>query len=105
MKIEKKQLKEIEFLFNQSMKGLHLLFDDNQRLHEILKTPTLEDHFFRPSNNQKIQNLFTELIARKSFQDKKRYLDQLNPENFEILVRTYFHIVDNTLLTKNTILH
>lgn len=105
MKIEKKQFKEIEFLFNQSMKGLHLLFDDNQRLHKILKTPTLEDQFFRPSNKEKIENLFTELISRKSFKAKKRYLDQLNPENFEILVRIYFHIVDNTLLTKNNTLH
>ena len=45
MKIERKQLKEIEFLFNQSIKGLHLLFDDNKKLAHILKTPTKEKSF------------------------------------------------------------
>ena len=46
MKIERKQLKEIEFLFNQSIKGLHLLFEDNKRLAHILKNPTQEKSFF-----------------------------------------------------------
>ena len=105
MKIEKKQLKEIEFLFNQSAKGLHLLFDDKTRLTDILREPTQEQHFFNSENMKRIQILFTDLISKKTFQDKKEYLKQLNSENFEILVRTYFHIVDNTLLTGTRNLH
>ena len=105
MKIEKKQLKEIEFLFNQSAKGLHLLFDDRDRLANILKEPTQEQHFFNSENMKRIQLLFTDLISKKTFQDKKEYLSNLNAENFEILVRTYFHIVDNTLLTGTKNLH
>lgn len=105
MKIQNKQLKEIEYLFNQSTKGFHLLFDDNKKLTSILKTPTAEKHFFSSDNIKKIQSVFTGLIAKKSFQDKKNYLSQLNEENFEILVRTYFHIVDNTILTTNKVVH
>ena len=105
MKIEKKQLKEIEFLFNQSAKGLHLLFDDTARLASILKEPTEEQRFFNSENMKRIQVLFTDLISKKTFQDKQEYLRQLNSENFEILVRTYFHIVDNTLLTATRNLH
>ena len=105
MKIEKKQLKEIEFLFDQSMKGVHLLFDDNKRLTDILKTPTLEKTFFSSDNNQKIQSIFTGLVSKKSFKEKKLYLDRLSSESFEILVRTYFHIVDNTILTTNLMHH
>lgn len=105
MKIEKKQLKEIEFLFDQSMKGLHLLFDDSKRLTDILKTPTAEKQFFSSNNNKRIQSVFTGLVSKKSFREKKMYLDRLNSENFEILVRTYFHIVDNTIMTINRVQH
>ena len=105
MKIERKQLKEIEFLFNQSIKGVHLLFDDNQKLAHILSTPTKEKSFFDSKNMQKIQNVFTGLISRKSLKEKQNYLNNLTSENFEILVRTYFHIVDNTILTQNKTIH
>lgn len=105
MKIDRKQIKDIEFFFNQSVKGLHLLFEDTQKLIHILKTPTKEKIFFESENMQKIQKLFTNFISKKSFKEKQIYLTQLNPENFEILVRTYFHIVDSTILTKNNSIH
>ena len=105
MKIERKQLKEIEFLFNQSIKGIHLLFDDNKKLAHILSTPTKEKTFFDSKNMEKIQKIFTGLISQKSLREKQNYLNKLNSENFEILVRTYFHIVDNTILTQNKMIH
>jgi len=105
MKIERKQLQEIEYLFNQSIKGIHLLFDDNKKLIHILSTPTKEKSFFDTKNMHKIQEIFTGLISKKSLKEKQDYLSKLNSENFEILVRTYFHIVDNTILTRNKIIH
>ena len=105
MKIEKNQLKEIEFLFSQSANGLHLLFDDTKKLTDILKTPTREKQFFSSSNMKRIESLFTGLVAEKSFAGKKKYLDNLDRENFEIIVRTYFHIVDNTVLTVHKTIH
>lgn len=105
MKIERKQLKEIEFLFNQSTKGIHLLFDDNKRLAHILSTPTKEKTFFDSKNMEKIQKVFTGLISKKSLKEKQDYLSNLSSEKFEILVRTYFHIVDNTILTQNRMIH
>ena len=105
MKIEKKQLKEIEFLFDQSTKGLHLLFDDKEKLAIILKEPIHEQSFFSSKNMKTIQFLFTNLISKKSFFDKKAYLQTLNAKNFEILVKTYFHIVDNTFLSAERNLH
>ena len=105
MKIERKQLKEIEFLFKQSIQGLHLLFDDTKKLSHILSTPTKEKSFFDSKNMHKIQAVFTGLISQKSIKEKQNYLNALNSENFEILVRTYFHIVDNTIATQNKTLH
>ena len=105
MKIERKQLQEIEFLFKQSIQGLHLLFDDNKKLIDILSKPTKEKAFFDSKNMYKIQEVFTGLISKKSFRAKQNYLSTLNSENFEILVRTYFHILDNTISEKNKTVH
>ena len=102
MKIEKKQLREIEFLFAQSAKGLHHLFDDKARIADILSEPSKEKNFFNSENMKRIQGIFTDLVSQKTFQDKKDYLSQLNPESFEMLVRTYFHIVDNTILSADS---
>ena len=105
MKIEKTHIKEIEFLFAQSANGMHLLFDDTNKIKNILKTPTEEKRFFSSSNMKRIESLFTGLVAEKSFAGKKRYLSRLNSESFEIVVRTYFHIVDNTILTVHKTVH
>ena len=105
MKIERKQLKEIEFLFKQSVQGLHLLFDDNKKLTNILSKPTQEKSFFDSKNMRKIQEVFTGLVTKKSFKEKRNYLDNLNSESFEILVRTYFHILDNTISSQNNTVH
>ena len=105
MKIERKQLREIEFLFKQSVQGLHLLFDDNKKLIDILSQPTQEKKFFDSKNMYKIQEIFTGLLSKKSFREKQNYLNTLTSEKFEILVRTYFHILDNTLSNQNKTIH
>ena len=105
MKIEKKHLKDIEFIFNQSVKGLHFLFDDNKKLIPILKKPIHEKIFFESKNMQKIQDIFTGLISKKSLKEKRIYLNNLSDENFEILVRTYFHIIENSISKQNQLMH
>ena len=62
MKIERKQLKEIEFLFNQSTKGIHLLFEDNKKLAHILSTPTKEKAFFDSKNMDKNTTRFLQVL-------------------------------------------
>ena len=105
MKIEKKELQEIEFLFTQSTQGLHLLFDDMKQLTNILSTPTKEKSFFKSPNMEKIKELFQTLVSKKGFEEKQSFLKSLNSEHFEILVRAYFHIVDNTILTQKKMVH
>lgn len=105
MKIERKQLKEIEFLFKQSTQGLHYLFEDKKKLALILSKPTKEQAFFDAKNMEKIQEIFTSFISKKSLKEKLKYLNNLDSKNFEIFVRTYFHIVDNTILTQNSLTH
>ena len=105
MKLEKKQIQEIEFLFKQSVQGIHFLFDDIKKLTSILSRPTKEKKFFDSKNMSKIQELFSSLVSKKSLKEKQNYLNTLNSENFEILVRTYFHILENTILNENKTIH
>ena len=98
LEINKNELNEIEMLLNQSAKGHHFLFDHRQ-VAQILRTPTEQINFFHKGNIPRIQELLTGLLSKKSFHQKQSYLSSLDHQNFEILVRTYFHILDSAVLS------
>lgn len=98
LKISDSHIDQIEHLLAQSMNGIHLLFD-NETIARILRTPTEDIDLFHAKNLDKIQELFTQFIQRQTFQEKQLYLSSLDPESFEMLLRTYFHIVDNSVFT------
>lgn len=104
IEIKERDLHEIEFFLNQSTLGHHLLFERDQ-VADILKTPTEQLDFFKKNSLPRIQNLLTGLISKKSLKEKKHYLKSLDPEAFEILLRTYFHIVDNAVLASTRSIH
>ena len=97
LEIRQKDLTEMELLLNQSIKGWHFLFD-HKKVAQILKIPTEDLDIFSKENMNRIQSLLTGLLSKKSFYQKQSYLNSLDTDNFELLVRTYFHIVDSTLL-------
>lgn len=92
------QIEELEKLLNQSIKGYHHLFDKD-KIAQILKTPTEEIDFFTVENMDIIQKLFNDLIKKNSMQEKQAFIEKLDEKNFEILLRTYFHIVESTMLS------
>lgn len=104
LKISDSHLDQIEHLLAQSMNGIHLLFD-NQTIARILKVPTEHLDLFHMKNLDKIQELFTEFIKRETLQEKHLYLQSLDPQSFEMLLRTYFHIVDNSLFSAESDRH
>ena len=103
-RISDSHLDQIEHLLAQSMNGIHLLFD-NETIARILKTPTEEKELFQLSNLDKIQELFTDFVQKESFFEKQEYLQSLDQTSFELLLRTYFHIVDNSLFTSDSNRH
>ncbi len=104
LKISDSHLDQIEHLLAQSMIGIHLLFD-NETIAQVLKTPTEHIDLFHMKNLDKIQDLFTEFIRRETLADKQLFLSTLDRESFEMLLRTYFHIVDNSLFTSESDRH
>lgn len=100
LKINDSHLDQIEHLLAQSMNGIHLLFD-NETIARVLKTPTEQMELFHMRNLDKIQDLFTEFLRRGTLAEKQIYLASLDPESFEMLLRTYFHIVDNSIFSND----
>lgn len=86
------------------MNGIHLLFD-NETIARILRIPTEEKDLFHIKNLDRIQELFTEFVQNESLQQKRMWLESLDPESYEMLLRTYFHIVDNSLYAAETDRH
>ena len=101
---EEQNLNKIELLLSQSMRGIHHLFD-KEVIAKVLQTPTEDLDFFRFENMDKIQNLFNELIERESHHEKILFLETLSDEEYEVLLRTYFHILDSTVLAATTEKH
>lgn len=93
-------LKQIEYLLAQSVKGFHLLFD-RKLIKQTFTQPKNGIVDFEKEDRHKIQNLFAGLIESTSLGEKEGYLKKLCEEDKEILIKAYFHIVENTI--KNSI--
>lgn len=104
MQINETHLDQIEHLLAQSMNGIHLLFD-NRTIAEVLKTPTEDEDLFNLENLDKIQLLFSELVQHESFNEKVEFLKNLEAQSYELLLRTYFHIVENSLYAASSVRH
>lgn len=102
--INDSHLDEIEHLLAQSMNGIHLLFD-NETIAKILCKPTEELELFSLKNMNRIQDLFTQLVQQETLYDKQEFLESLESESFEMLLRTYFHIVDNSMFAGDPTRH
>ncbi len=97
-------LQQIEYLLAQSVKGLHLLFD-KELIKQAFTQPKNGISDFEQEDRQKIQNLFAGLIESTSLGDKKGYLKKLSSEDQEILIKAYFHIVENTIKNSLKLTH
>ncbi len=102
--IDKDQLKQVEYLFNQSAQGLHLLFD-NANIRRVLSQPTEDMDFFTFENVDRIQKLLSDFIAKESLQSKLEFLEKLDQETYDLLLRTYFNIVENSIFEQGKLKH
>ncbi len=95
-KIQEKSLERMEALLKQSAMGIHILFDNNS-IAKVMGQGKDDKDFFDFNKMKRVQDVMTELIAKKSYYEKMSFLKDLDDESYEMLVRTYFHIVENTV--------
>ena len=102
--ISQERLEEIEYLLVQSTKGIHLLFD-RDTLRSKLQHSTNVVQSLTQENLQIVQNILTEMIQQPTLEKKKYYLSTLAEDSYDLFVRTYFNIVENTVLEATSCPH
>ncbi len=103
--IEEKNLDQIEYLLHQSTQGHHFLFEKHDIVKALKNSINDERDFFDFDNKSRIQNLLLRVIEKDSFSEKQSFLETLEPEDYDLVIRAYFHLVDNTILTKSDLKH
>jgi flagellar basal body-associated protein FliL len=96
--IDEKQLNQVEYLIEQSMRGHHVLFDNEI----IRKVFSLEiNEVKNPNHNEKLEKEIEQhienLILQPTLLLKRAYLEKLPKDIFVKVVRTYFAIVENNI--------
>lgn len=102
--LEPHQLELFEDLLAQSAKGIHLIFD-NPTIADALSKPLQEDDYFTTENMSLAQSLLTSFLERSNFYQKQMFLDSLTLEEKELLIRTYFHLVESTVQQSSEFTH
>ena len=101
------QLEKVQSLLHVSTKGIHLLFD-NATIVEVLKS-TKEKDIDADFNNEKkmkhIHKAILELMEEDSYYDKMAYLRKLDKKTHDLLLRTYFHLLEKTILISGRTCH
>lgn len=103
-KVDETNLKRMEELLNHSASGIHILFD-NKSLAKVLAHPADHTQFLNGETIKKVQDLLINLIAKKSYVEKMAFLQDLDSESYEMVVRTYFHILENTIRSNPNHVH
>jgi hypothetical protein len=93
-------VQQIEYLLQQSALGVHFLFDKHT-IAKILSQPTDEEAFFTTENMAHVQELLTTFIECPTISKKQDYLSELPRDEYELVVRAYFHLVENSILSSS----
>ncbi len=102
--IEEKNLERMESLLSHSALGVHVLFE-NTSIATALREVKDDSDFFDVEKMKSVQAAMSELIAKKTYIEKMAYLRSLDSDVMTMLIRAYFHIVENTVRATHEFQH
>ncbi len=94
--LEASSLERMEALLSHSAMGVHVLFD-NRSIADVLTKVSDDKDFYSFDKLKKVQDIMLELISKKTYFEKKAFLQGLDSESYNLLIRAYFHIVENNV--------
>ncbi|MCM2281356.1 MAG: hypothetical protein NDI61_05855 [Bdellovibrionaceae bacterium] len=97
-------LAQIEYLLHQSTQGIHFIFD-RAEIVRVLSQHQDDQDFFTFDNMGKVQQMLTQFLERPTISEKRSFLERLSPEEHALLIRAYFHLVENTILAHSKVRH
>ena len=95
-------LEQMDNLILQSAKGIHILFQ-KQDIIAALKSDTRDEHDLKKL--KKVQEVLYKFISLKDYDEKRDFLKTLKNDEYSLLIRAYFKIVDNSMLNKTKTRH
>ena len=97
-------LEEMDNLIHQSARGIHVLFEKTDILRAIEDGKSQKDEY-DIEKLKSIQVILYKFISLKSFEDKKDYIKTLSTNEYSLLIRAYFKIVENSMLNRSEVRH
>jgi hypothetical protein len=85
------QLDQVKYLLEQSVRGNHILFQA-ETIKKVASTPKEVDS----ARTELAEKILEEMILRDTLSKKKLYLESLDRDLYEDVVRVYMNIVQNT---------
>ena len=95
---------QIEYLIHQSTLGVHFLFDKKD-VTRVMMSPTDEKEFFTLRNMERVQSLLSRFLDKPTLMDKERFLRSLNTLERDLMIRAYFHLVENAIQSNFELKH
>ncbi len=74
----------MEALLSHSAMGVHVLFD-NKTIADVLKDTKDDKDFYSFEKMKQVQDVMTELIAKKTYFEKMAYLQALDSDSYQML--------------------
>lgn len=101
---KQKDTAQIEYLIHQSTQGVHFLFDKKD-VSRVMMVPTDEKDFFTMKNMERVQSLLSRFLGKPTLNDKERFLRSLNATERDLMIRAYFHLVENAIRSNSELSH
>ncbi len=97
--VNQKQLEQVEYLIEQSSRGFHILFDNDtiRKVYSYGKYKFEEETEEDKKEQDIVEKHIEKLILQPTLVSKRAYLENLKPDMFMKVVRTYFSIVENNI--------
>ena len=89
------QLDQVEYLITQSIQGNHVLFDSKQIKKVLTGT---QNHGFNDEEAYSVEHHIETVLAKPTLGEKRAYLEKLDDETLDRVIRTYFNIIENNVL-------
>ncbi|MEW6055972.1 MAG: hypothetical protein AB1540_05095 [Bdellovibrionota bacterium] len=93
--VNQKQLDQVEYLIEQSSRGHHVLFETDVIRKVFARKALVDDE--SDDETESVEKHIENLILQPTLVSKRAYLENLNSETYERVVRTYFAIVENNI--------
>ncbi|MBT4761685.1 MAG: hypothetical protein HOO06_08325 [Bdellovibrionaceae bacterium] len=103
--IEPQQMQHLEYLIKQSLNGHHFLFEKIDLANILKSKPSKNIDFHSAETSREAHVLLCDLLGKTTIEEKNDFLGGLDSRQFEILVRTYFQVIENTILKSHFVKH